>query len=400
MKFRNYILLLFMFCLATLISSGLSKDSDDEMIYTALASKISSKGFSEYNLRDLSIRNVAGYWKIESQENGNLLPSLTRTGAAYYDTALFFNPPLWPALLAATHKLTDWDKDYFLSMRRGLVWKLDVRVLYSSIPNTLLAVLFLAGTFILARRYLENEVYAYLAMGLCLVSPVFLVCTFKVWSDLLAATLILWSFILYRKNSGYLAVIFAGVLFGLAVLTRTTSWFAAVIFIQRDWKRSLGFFVSVAAISSPWYWAMYRTYGNPLYYPQIDTQTQNSMQWFAGLSRDWYRFTINLLFLSPFFIFCFAAVRRSTGVLWLWASAFIVILSILVMTDRPLAVEDRYLLPVYPALAVLASHGIGVLRKRLGVPLTALMVVCGMAWSLKIGIPLIASRESLRFVGF
>ena len=77
----------------------LAHDSDDEMIYTALAAKISARGLGEYNLRDLSIQPQGDFWRIEYQKDGNLLALLTQTGASYYDTGLFFNPPLYPLLL-------------------------------------------------------------------------------------------------------------------------------------------------------------------------------------------------------------------------------------------------------------------------------------------------------------
>jgi hypothetical protein len=382
------------------MSLGLSKDSDDEMIYTALATKISSHGFSQYNLRDLSIRNPGDYWKIENQSNGNLLPSLMQTGASYYDTSLFFNPPLWPTVITASHKLFDSDKDFFLVLRRGLPWKLYREALYSSVPNAILGVLFLMGVFALARQFLENESHCYLATLFCLVSPVFLVCTFKVWSDLLAATLILWSFLFYRKNGHVLMVLFSGLLFGLAVLTRTTSWLAIAIFIQRDWRKALLFLLSALLVSSPWYLAMYRVYGNPFFYPQMDSHLKSSMAWFNDLSRQWYKFVFDLMYLSPLFILTFGSLKKRNAVLWIWACSFIIVLSFLMFTNRPIAVEDRYLLPAYPALAVLGAQAYLSIRAKIGKGFAGVILICCIVWSLRAASILIIARESLDLLRF
>lgn len=393
------LLLISLLGLLLVISLGFSKDSDDEMIYTALAAKASSHDFSQYNLRNLSIRNRGDYWKIENQSNGNLLPSLMQTGASYYDTPLFFNPPLWPTVLSFSHKLFDYDKDFFLVLRRGLPWKLCQEMLYSSIPNALLGILFLMGVFALAKQYLEKESHCYLATFFCLSSPVFLVCVFKVWSDLLAATLVLWSFVLYRKDGRWLAGLLSGTLFGLALLTRTTSWLAIIIFIQRDWKRMLPFLVLALTISSPWYLAMYRTYGNPFFYPEIDMQLRSSMSWFNDLSRQWYKFIFDLVYLTPLFVLTFVAFKKRNAVLWLWAGSFIAALSFLMLTNKPIAVEDRYLLPAYPALAVLGAQGYMAVRAKIG-KLAIVVLVCCASWSLRAASILIITRESLDFLKF
>jgi len=385
---------IFTFCAAGL-GIRLSHDSDDEVIYTALAAKIQKEGFKNYNLRDISIERAGFFWDIRHQEKGNLLELLTQSGAGYYDTDFYFNPPLFPALLAASNRILH--PDSFLVLGRNMPQAFYFEQLWAVIPNVLLSVFFLAGIFVLANK--SEKGTGVWALWLCGVSPVFLIAVFKAWSDILAATLILWSFIAWDQEEKKIQNLFlSAVLCGLALWTRTSSLFAIPIFLCCKWKRFPAWFGVVFLVAGYWFFSLYRYHGMAFYFPALGA-LNNRPEWLAIIHKPWHRYLYDLFYLSPLFLgVLFAGWKPETRLFWIWILSFIVPFSLLLHSNKPLGLEDRYLLPAYPAMAVLAAYGIKNIQKI--VPKYFFLVIAGVGtlWSLRLAIGLVFSRESLNFL--
>ena len=383
-----------LFC-ALFFATFLSKDSDDEIIYTGLAVKISSTGLTEYNLRDLSIDSRGKFWKISYQKNGNFLGLMSQSGVSYYDVPFYFNPPLFPVMLAFSHEVFNRPLS-FLLMKRNQELVFHSEQFYAIFPSVFFSLLFLIGVFLLGKEYFDNKKTGILAVLFCFVSPVFLVATFKVWSDMMAATLIVWSFLAWRReNRSVFNIFLSGSLFGLAVLTRTSALFAFPIFITKQWKYLLVWMAIAGIGTAPWFYSVYRHYGSFFYFPEA-AQSKESLGWLKSISKPWYFYVLDLLYLSPLFLFSMVGVRKNPRLL-IWFLSFILPLSILLYSNKPLGLEDRYLLPCYPALALLSAKGILKLSGGWPRPLLVLTILAACSWSLKLGIFLILSRESLRF---
>ncbi len=383
------------------LGACLSRSSDDEAIYTALAAKIQSAGSNwlpEYNLRGVSIESAGLFWRLERSENGNLLKGLSQSGVNYYDTPLYFNQPLFPLILCASHELLN-QPLHFVVLKERQPMSFHADQLYTAFPNALFSVILLAGIFVLGRRCFDGST-GLLAAAICLTSPVFLVVAFKTWSDLVAASILVWSIILWREWEGSrLRVIFSGVFFALAVLTRTSVLFAAPLFFSRRWRSMTLWAICVAILTFPWFFAVYRAYGSPFYFPEAQG-AKESVKWLRELSHPWYFYLVNIAYLSPLFLGALFSIKKSTGRLFLWVVFFIVPLSLLIYSSKPLGLEDRYLLPCYPALALLAAHSLMRLKQHLPLIPYALFLGGFMAWSVRTGLLLVLSRESLKFTPF
>ncbi len=377
----------------------LPRDSDDEVIYTTLAAKIRAKGLSSYNLRDTSIDPNAEFWKLSYRENGNLLALLADSGISYYDTNLYFNPPLFPVFLSFSHGLFNKDASY-LALKRGVKnFRFRYEQLYLVFPNAVFSVLFLAAVFFFGKDFFGEKEGA-LAALCCAVSPVFLVVVFKTWSDMLAVALLAWSFLLWRKrDSTRFNVFLSAFLFGLAVLTRTASLFGVFIFFTRRWRQFSLWTLVVVIVTAPWFYAFYKNYGTPFYFPEAGQVKQN-VDWFKFISRPWYFYVVDLLYMTPLFLPGLLAWEKKSRILVAWVLSFLLPLSVLIYTRKPLGLEDRYLLPCYPALAALAARGIEKLEGCLPRYLTVIFIAAACVWSLKTAFFLIISRESLVFVPY
>ncbi len=375
------------------ISCSLSKDSDDETIYASLAVKIQATGFQAYNLHDLTIDPAGKFWKLRYERGDGLLSLLEKSGVTYYDVPLHFQPPLFPAFLSASHKIFN-GSGPFLLFKKGQAPEFRYEQLYAAVPNVLFCLLFLLGVFFLGNNFFDQKT-GILAALFCFVSPVFLVCTFKAWSDLMAATLVLWSFLHWQKKNSTFHVLFSGILFGLALLTRTSSFFAIPIFMTRNWRSFLVWVAAFILTTGAWFISVYRVYGEIFYHPEAKG-AKESLSWLAAISRPWYVYPLNLVYLSP----CFAPVviiNKHWKIFWIWILSFLVPLSILLYAQRPLGLEDRYLLSCYPAFAILSAAGFVKIAKVVPQKILLGIILFGCAWSLKLSILLVHSRESLLF---
>jgi hypothetical protein len=373
----------------------LSHDSDDEIIYTALASKTTGIFFEAYNLRDVSIKPQGDFWALEVEASGNLLGLLTKTGPTYYDTRLFFNPPFYPTLLALSKNILIPQKP-FLVLKRGKPLRVYFEQFYLVLPNLFFGALFLWGVFFLGKQEGSGALGVAAAL-FCLASPVFLVSVFKTWTDLPAAALILWALIFWRKPQRvWPEAVISAILMGLAVLTRTSSLLALPLFFTRQWKVFLLWLGVVLAISGGWFYRLWDYYGTPFYFPAAPKE---NLVWLESISRPWYFYLLDLVYLWPIGLAAVFARRKKNIFFFVWFLYFLVPLSFLVSSSKPLGLEDRYLLPCYPALALLAAKGFERMKVIPGFA-RWILPAGGLLWSFGLGIFLVLSRESLKLTPF
>lgn len=377
--------------------STLAHDSDDEMIYAALAAKVERTGLSAYNLRDLSIQPDGELWRVDPEPGGNLLALMSASGVTHYDTPFYFNPPLYPALVALSHRLFSRSEAFHLA-KRDAPNRFRGEQLYLVIPNALMAVLFLWGVYLLAGTVLPDDARRW-AVLFTAISPVLLVTAFKNWSDLTAASLIVFALWLRDRDRkpAPAAAIVSALLLALAVWTRTASVLAVPLFLKRPWKFTALWAAVFAVVAGIWFSMVAAHYGNPFYFPE-SAAGAGATEWMRSIRRPAYYYLVDLITLSPLFLFSLAAFGYASRKYFAWFLCFFVPLSILAHSSKALGVEDRYLLPCYPAMAILAARGFK--RAEQIVPRFWLRTaVCVLAlWSLSTGARLVASRESLLFL--
>jgi len=195
----------------------------------------------------------------------------------------------------------------------------------------------------------------------------------------------------------------AGVFLGLGILTKGSALFFLPFALLHDLrvekKLSLRFVALAGAalvISLPWFWLLYKTYGNPFYFPAAPLPGSGpDAKWFEFVTnRPWFMYPVNLFFQNPLFLFAAAplaaiARRRSLpeeNLMIAWVVFFMAIL----LTVWPWR-EERYLLPAYPALAALAGLGMSRVRKalearrkNLGSAALTLALTVAIPWSLEL----------------
>jgi hypothetical protein len=259
--------------------------------------------------------------------------------------------------------------------------------------------------------------------GALLAGTIFFAQPFMVWETTstfiesgiaLAIALSAWNlfrFVRYSERSGLvLAGVFAGGAAGMKyvglIAALTLAAVAVAVLARRlNLRLALGFAVPAIAVALPWYVKNAVLTGNP-FYPHVfgglnasaATELGASMQNFGhghGLL-DFLLLPARLLadakafdggqYLSPLFlIFAPAALlyrRGRTAVLFTWAGVLLFVIAWFVTTQ-----QARFLVPVMPALAVLAALGAlalirqGRLARRLVIAITAGALAVGLGAS-------------------
>jgi len=146
-----------------------------------------------------------------------------------------------------------------------------------------------------------------------------------------------------------------------------------------------------------WYYKIMLVYGVPWYRPTLDSLETISYWSRMLISRHWYGQFYYFIYLSPLFIlfylesaYALFIKRDSSGttIFMSWFSVFVLILAMIS------AKEERYLLPAYPAIAVISGVAMEKLRKRLNLSRIAgignivvtVIFILAAAWSINIGL--------------
>jgi 4-amino-4-deoxy-L-arabinose transferase-like glycosyltransferase len=218
----------------------------------------------------------------------------------------------------------------------------------------------------------------------------------------------------------WLNLIVAGVMLGLALLVKNYALLAValaglILMLNttighlRTRLCGTGLLAGIALlIALPWYAAMARAFGNPFFVPS-QPGISRTVEWFAELNRlPWYTYLAGIPYQVPLFVLGYVgvgvAVRKrqaSELPLALWLVGWLVALTWLTNRDEMLGPEQRYMLPAYPALAVLSALVLEQTRRavaqrthRLAAnALVIVLVLAGCLWSLRIAFRHFASGE-------
>ena len=226
-------------------------------------------------------------------------------------------------------------------------------------------------------------------------------------------------FFFLAKEKGSLSLSFiAGISCGLAVLVKQTAGFIVIaILVFQLWhhrsnilkinkipqiifdKYLLIFGIGVAITTLHWFYIVTKVYGEPLYTPPIPKIVFQQVWWFNLLSkRPVFLYLVTIPYLVPLFALMYFSIiigpfikgfinERKTFLI-IWALTFLVIL--IWRTTK----ENRYMLPAYPAIAMLSADLLvrieafidNRLKKPYGlIVIIAALIACAF-WSVPIGI--------------
>lgn len=427
----------------------------DQHHYVALALKLDQKGFSNYNLRGIDMYASRKYPDLVqfvlTQEKGNLLQSLEAGNITYYDQPLHHVPFGFPAVLALSHKVFARGDGYFLirstefdeilassSRDRNLR---DIKINPLILPKQFYAVIVpLASslilailTFFLAEEFFKNKVIALVSMYLVAISPIDILASQKVWADDLTAALTLASVLLFlkssRKNSLLLSFL-GGILCGLSAITKQSGAFIIIILaiwhysscIKNIIKREnvlknifppllIMFVLGAFASSAWWFGRVYLTYGSAIYRPeQANIANEALTGWFKTVGyRPSLTYLLGIPYQNPMFLFSYIAPlwiifdkknAKKIFLLSIWAVVFLYIFQVYLGGGGK---EHRYMLPSYPAFAILASYvatKFSVLldektTSKLGTYLLIFLLIASALWSVPMAFESLFNNDAL-----
>jgi len=253
------------------------------------------------------------------------------------------------------------------------------------------------------------------------ISPIELMTSSRIWTDDLLTFCVTTAFLLYyiageRRN--IVLSFLAGIFGGLAILTKPSGNTVIVIILAYELlkgrifaKEFFAFLLSCVLLSMPWHWQMFRTYGSVFYLP-ISTQPDLlSQDWFKFVfNRPWYMYLVNPPVQTPLFFLAYAGalsiftrckneqerLKRDNKIfLLLWTVIFI---ASFLMTK--VGREMRYILPAYPAIALLSGAVLEAVENKLGKmfggPVGSALVILAILlcswWSVSLGFKYISSN--------
>ncbi|GEM_PF-1926923 len=401
--------------------------SGDQLFYSAIAMKLEARGFSGYTLRDVWERENPSIPGLEFVDRGapgkSVVDAQKIQDLSFYDTPVFYVPPLFPTVLRLTHAALESGKPYALADKRfvkgkrfALSREATRRELYATLPSFAASLLTVFLTLLFGARFLGPRAGVTAALLLA-VSPVELLAATRVWPDALLAlfsTLALFLFYSAASAEKPFRALLAGACLGLALLTKGQALFlvpAAVIWRFVTGDRPLArrildpvlwaFLGAAFWVSLPWFWAVTNAAGTPFWTPPfpLPAVDGNARDWYLFVTkRPWYVYPLDTLFQNPAFTFAFFPFafyylnleRPLHAKLWGLLFGWCVLLPVLFLALWP-GREERYLLPAYPALALLAAASLEHARGRMerewhGRPVgdwfVTLLIVGSCAWSL------------------
>ncbi len=374
--------------------------------------KYTAKGLTDYNLSDIELRIRAIRTHSDSRlvspkllntgEKGDILRAYEMKGLSFYDMPLFYKAPLFPAMLALSHRMfTRGDQPFLVVMsnlREGvrtadkkmleLFFKAQFWAAIVPLASNLAVILV---TFFLGRLLFDSRI-GLVAAYLMAIQPVGIVTSNRLLADdffsmwvILALFIFYWA---YHRNS-FLGSLCAGICLGLSLLTKQNAllllpivWLYIFAVSRKIFSAHFLIFAATGLfLSAHWYLRVYNTYGTPLYHPgyaqMVEMSTDMSRKWFQVLDKRPHPsilFSVGIPYVCPPMIFLYATLKqlwtearlawtRATGAnpwlfLWFWLLAFF-----LFFVFRAESKEERYLLPAYPAIAVLAAAGLEKIRQ-------------------------------------
>lgn len=424
----------------------------DQEIYIALAMKLDKFGLDGYNLLGISVRKTtipvgdgkAQLWIGETIPDkkggrGYMVDARMRQGLFFYNTPLYHIAPAFPFMLKISN-------DLFGNNRfQGAVMPLNRQILkvrpevyfkaqfYAAIVPLAFSLILVFCTFYLGRLLFSTRIGLY-ASFIMAINPVDILSSQRIWTEDMCTAFIAISmifFVLSLKNPGKIIhPILCGLSLGIATLTRQSSvlilasyfLFLGITNISKIKKPSqimkdifsknmlLISFV-FAASTSFWFYKVFRVHGNPFYMPDIASALATDKTGWVGntLSRPHplILLAVNSVYMCPPLVFVYANFKdaffsfkkavtgsRFEPLAFLWAIVLVLLVQIVAMGN--ILKEERYFLPMYPALSIIAAYAMynfkNMLSRELGpkqvlLPeiLVLVFLILSALWSIPIG---------------
>lgn len=421
----------------------------DQLHYVGLAFKLDVVGISEYNLRNIDMIRHPKYPEFialsltERDRKGGLLRFMEEgIGVTYYDQPFHHVPFGFPLAIMVSHRIFQPGQAYYLlrlpkryeylrRKYRGLGLK-DFRFnkdiagkqFYSIIVPFSFSLFLIILTYFLAKRLYRSNWVAFTAMFLITISPIDMLSSQKLWADsmtaALAAAAILFYILASQKKMWILALV-GGIFCGFSAVTKLNGgliliiiaiWhiagnmdrlfrkdtFLNVLLDKRLWLFVLGFFVG----SAYWFYNIMAVYGKPFHIPHPAQIAQTAKtQWYKTVGlRSRYIYFVGipyqnplflLAYISPFWLLFDKKRFKNTLLLIIWVAVFLYAMQVLFGHGGK---EHRYMLPAYPAFAILGAYIANRFRcfmnKRIKFHVGSIMLGIGLLvsyfWSTSIGL--------------
>jgi len=377
---------------------------DDEVMNVALAMKLDSCAMQGYNLYRVNYEdfNLDGKTSITELtlapegHDGMYLNQIKQRGiVSYYHKPLHHVAPGFPFLIMVSQKTIGGGNGYFISSTqpsKAVIKEkpphLRISQMYAVALPFAFSLLLVLLTYLAARR-LFDPTTGLIAAAIMAINPVSIFVSQKIWAEEVSLVFVMFSFLLilsgYEKRS-WLKGLLAGIAAGIAVLMKQSAGIFLITFLifyfydQRkgllrlaSWKQSLlnPFILTLSLafliLTSWWFLLVFRTYGNPFYYPFVDFPAGDLFYTIReNRPAAFVLFTFGVLYLSPLFGFATGLFhrkfiikipepqRRFLPLLFLWVVVYFAMMAFVFQTK-----EHRHMLAVYPALAMAAAYVIG-----------------------------------------
>jgi hypothetical protein len=364
----------------------LPANNGDPIVYQSLAMKMNHGFMQEYDIFKFrsKIRGNSGLVDYVWEENPDMTNA--RRTRKIYHLPLHIQPPLFPILIWVSHGLFKHGGEYTSiagnlgeSIRSHPPWKLAKEQAYAILPPFLCSTgLILLVYFFCAHFFSAKE--GLIAAAIIATSPLDIAVGAKIYADGPLSFFTFSAVFLYfysldaadRKAWGWAAL--AGLTLGLAYLTKVSgilfafSFILASILHPRSGHRGIicpqlwiaGAFALLTA--SPWLSLMYHHYQRF----SLPTPADSNNSWYNYIfGRPLKAYPLDLLWFAPPLILggltglaALRAPRRYWKEYTLFAMAIFYIGMFMIFAQNGTAgIEDRYLLPIYPLLAVLTGIG-------------------------------------------
>lgn len=395
--------------------------SGDQSIYVGLAEKLDKSNFKEYNLRgiDLKTKNQFVEYQSSSDTKGNLLRQMEGSGILFYDQDLFHNPPFFSYLIVFSHRLFSPKDNYKVLLKAASCDRKDALQgqFYCCIIPILSSALLLLCTFFIG-KYLFSDTIGLMSAFLLMISPVQILASRRVWADTTLSFFVTFSillFYLYLARKKNIFLISSSIVFACALLVKSSAVITImpILVLYCVYKENLQenflkkyldlavYFAIIFVITLPWYKNVMQVFGNPFFIPSQEGISKISW-WFVYLkSRPWYTYLLGIPYQIPLYSLGYISIcfllfkkekRKEEIFLGVWFLSYLSVLMYLISKSEILGPEHRYMLPAYPALAILSSNLINNIRiflnKRFNAIIstsiiTLLIGLCAV-WSLNI----------------
>ncbi len=376
----------------------------DQHHYVGLAFKLDTSGISGYNLRGIDMYSLREHPEVvqmaPARDKGRIIKSLAEGGITYYDEPLHHMPFGFPLAIMLSHKIFAAGQPYYMLAVNDTAiirkappgvglrnFRFDPAIagkqFYSIIIPLASSMLLIVLVYLTARTLYNDEWIPPVAMFLMAISPIDILTSQKIWADDMTAALMVAAVLLYlvavKKQAPFFAFA-GGIACGMGVVTKQNAAigaFAIVIwhflsnadrlfrketFLKVVFDKNLMLFGTGCILSAGyWFIKITLTYGDPIYRPHQENLIEAAeTAWFRLVQgRPKHLYLLGIPYQNPLFILAYLSP------LWLWLDKkqfkntlfpVIWLAAAFCVAYKLMGGEHRYMLPAYPAFAILGAY--------------------------------------------